>query len=97
MTSSDRRAFDNALDGALEIFRIERGEAFVQHHQFGVLQQRARDVKAAALAVRKLPAGFADHLQHARGHAFEQVAQAELVADGLGFVEIGGTKNGGTP
>ncbi len=83
------RALDHALQRAFQILRIERGEAFIQHHQLGVLQQRTRDVEAAAFAVRKLPAGLADHLQHTGGHASQQIAQAEFAADGLRFFEIG--------
>ena len=82
------RAFDDALHRALQILRIERGEAFIQHHQLGVLQQRARDVEPAAFAMRKLPAGFAHHLEHSRGHASQQVAQAEFAANGFRLFEV---------
>jgi hypothetical protein len=90
------RAFDHALHGALQILGIERGEAFVQHHQIGVLQQRARDVQAAAFAVRKLPAGFTHHLQHAGGHALQQIARPSSSQMACASSKSAGAQNGGT-
>lgn len=64
----------HAFESPAKIFRIESGEAFVKYDQLGVLQNSARDKEAAAFSVGELPAGFADHLQGAGGHALEQVA-----------------------
>lgn len=60
----------------------------VQNDQIRALQQRASHKHSAPLAVRKLPSGFADHLQQAGGHAIQQVAQAERAANFFGFSEI---------
>jgi hypothetical protein len=47
-----RRALEHAAQRHRQGFRVERGETFVQDHQVGALQQRARDIQPAALAVR---------------------------------------------
>ena len=71
----------STFQAGLQRLRIEGGEALVQDRQPRVLQQRAGQEDAAALAVRQLPAGFADLLHHAGGHAVQQVAQPQLVAE----------------
>jgi hypothetical protein len=40
------------LHGQVQILWIKRRETFVEDDQFGVLQQRARDVDAAFLSMR---------------------------------------------
>lgn len=57
---------------------------------------RSREVHAATLAVGELPACLTDHLEQPGGHAGQQVAQAKLVADRFGFVEIGWARRPGT-
>ena len=63
-------------DGGLpddEVFRVERCEALVQNNQLGALQERARDVDAAALAMRELPSSFSYHLHETARHAIEEI------------------------
>ena len=38
--------------------------------------------------MRELPTGVADALEQAGGHALEQIAEAELDADGFHFFEV---------
>lgn len=40
---------DHAVDGTCQVFGIERGKTFVEHHQCGGLQQCAGEIHAAAL------------------------------------------------
>jgi hypothetical protein len=51
-------------------------------------EQRTGEAQPRALALRQPPAGLADDLSDARGHAFEQRAEAELAADGRSVVEV---------
>jgi len=55
-----------------QIFRIERGKAFIQNDQVRFLEQGARDIEPAFLAVRQLPAALAHHLQQARRQGWWQ-------------------------
>src|SRR4051812_40484322 len=77
-----------AGEAKLERFRIERREALVHDRQLGILEQGAGEEDAAALAMRKLPAGLANALIDATGHAAEQLAKAKLLAQSLRFGEI---------
>ena len=74
-------ALEHAIQAATQSFRVEGSEALVENNDARPLQQPTRNVKAAALAVGELPAGFAYHLQQPRGHALDQLAQAELAAN----------------
>ena len=66
-----------------QVLGIEGGEALVQDHEAGVLEQGARQKQAAALAVGELPAGFSHHLLHAARHAFQQTIESQLPAQRL--------------
>ena len=57
-----RCAAHDALEAAAEILRIQGGETFVQHHDFGFLQQSTRQKDAATLALGQPPTGIADGL-----------------------------------
>src|SRR6185295_9778134 len=85
-------AREDASERPAEALGIERGEALVEDDQLGSLEQGAGDVEPALLAVRELPARLADHLEEPGGHAVEELAQAELAADGLGFLEVAGPR-----
>jgi hypothetical protein len=74
------RPFQDAVQRTAQSVGIESGEALVQNDHGGALQQGAGNIKTAAFSVRKLPAGFSDHLQESGRHAVEQVAQAEFGA-----------------
>lgn len=87
-------AAEDAFERGSEVFGVECGEAFVEDDEAGVLQQGARDVDSAALAMRELPAAFADHLQKAAGHAIEYVSQTQLAADGVRLFHV---RCGGRP
>jgi hypothetical protein len=82
------RPFQNALQRTAQGVGIERGEALVENDHGGALQQGASNIKTAALSMRKLPAGFSDHLQESGRHGVEQVSQAEFAADFFGFAHI---------
>src|SRR3974390_2133849 len=56
-------ALEHAIHAAAQSFRVERSKALVENNEARPLQQRTRYVKAAALAVRELPASFTYHLQ----------------------------------
>src|SRR5436853_900382 len=53
---------EHAIQGLPQALGIEGGEALVEHHELGALEQGAGDVEAALLAVRELPAGLSHHL-----------------------------------
>ena len=84
-----RRPLDHGPHALAGVSGIERGEALVEHHQLGALQQRARDEQAAALAVRELPAASRrPSASSPAGMRVEQLAEPELAADALGLVEV---------
>src|SRR5262249_18737618 len=83
----------NTVQSAAKIFRIERGETFIQHYQIRFLKQCAGYKEPALLAVRKLPSRLAYELQQARRHTFQKLAESQFAANGfslLAVVLIGG-------
>ena len=55
-------ARQDAVEHALERFRVERREALVEDAQVEPLEESPRDEEAAALSVRELPPALADEL-----------------------------------
>ena len=51
-----RSALEHTSERALQVRGVELREAFIQHDEIGLLQQRPRDEQTAALAMRQLPA-----------------------------------------
>lgn len=83
-------AAEDAVEAGFQGFRVEGGETFVEDDEGGVLEDGAGNVDAAALALGELPAGVAHHFHDAGGHAVEQGAEAEFLADVPGGFGVAG-------
>src|SRR5450631_87214 len=82
------RAAEHTGERALERLRVERGEALVEDAGVERLQKRTRNVEPPPLAMRELPATFADQLLEPRWHPRDERPQVELAADRLGFDNV---------
>lgn len=71
-----------------EVLRVKRTKTFVQHHDFGILQQRPRQKNPSPFSLRKLPARLADDLVESGRHSLQQWSQTEFVAQLFSLVEV---------
>src|SRR5215212_9130594 len=79
---------ESALKALAQVFRVERRKALIKYDKIDLLEQRQRHVQPASLAVRKLPACFAHHLQQPRRHSLKQIAEPKLAAYAFGLFKI---------
>jgi hypothetical protein len=77
-----------AIQALPQVLRIKRTKAFVQHHDFRILQQRARQKNSSPFLLRKLPARLPDDLVEPSRHSLQQRSQTEFVAQIFGLLEI---------
>ena len=88
MTTSVRARRRTTSEDRARGVRVERAERLVEDQHVGVGEQCAGEAQPGALALGQAPAGLADDLPDPGGHAPEQRAEAELLADRVRLLEV---------